>query len=411
MKRAVWLGLIGIALLIVAAVVILYSWPSARVAVDTSVGVRVLPIPAKVMAGVDLEVVARGFQENTDIQFVPGQPELAVVLQKGGTAKVTKPSASAPPNAAESHTVLSLEVQTSSELGLLGLAFHPKFEQNGLFYLNYNPKQGKLRTRIAEWHVPPAEITTARANERRVILEVAQPFTNHNAGQLAFGPDGFLYVGLGDGGAGGDPHDNGQNLGALLGKMLRIDIDRKDAGLEYAVPPDNPFVKTGGARPEIWAYGLRNPWRYSFDPQGRLIVADVGQNLWEEVDIVGAGENLGWRLREGRHCYEPKEGCRTEGLVEPIFEYGRDLGQSITGGYVYLGKNVPALSGRYVFGDFVTGRIWSLELPAKRAYVEARLLGEFSRSVATFGRDGAGELYVGDFVTGEILRFVPASAR
>ena len=193
--------------------------------------------------------------------------------------------------------------------------------------------------------------------------------------------------------------------------MLRIDIDRKEAGLEYAVPPDNPFVKTGGARPEIWAYGLRNPWRYSFDPKGRLIVADVGQNLWEEIDIVGAGENLGWRFREGRHCYEPKEGCRTEGLVDPIFEVGRELAQSITGGYVYTGKNVPALSGQYVFGDFVTGRIWSLQLPAARAYVEARLLGEFSRSIATFGRDAAGELYAGDFVTGEILRFVPASAR
>jgi glucose/arabinose dehydrogenase len=410
MKRAVWLGLIGIVLLVVAAVVVLYSWPSARVAVDTSVGARVLPIPAKVMAGVDLEVVGRGFSENTDIQFVPGQPELAVVLQKRGVAKVAKLSSSAPAETEQSSTLLSLEVQTDSELGLLGLAFHPKFEQNGLFYLNYNPKQGKLRTRIAEWHVPPGEIAKAKATERRVILEVDQPFKNHDAGQLQFGPDGYLYVGLGDGGSAGDPHDNGQNFQALLGKMLRIDIDRKDPGLEYAIPPDNPFVK-GGARPEIWASGLRNPWRYSFDPRGRLIVADVGQDLWEEIDIVGAGENLGWRQREGRHCYDPKQGCRSEGMVDPIFEYGRELGQSITGGYVYTGKNVPALSGQYVFGDFVTGRIWSLPLPADRSYVEARVLGEFSRAIATFGRDAAGELYAGDFVTGEILRFVPESAR
>jgi glucose/arabinose dehydrogenase len=362
------------------------------------------------MGGVDLEVTGRGFSENTDIQFVPGRPELAVILQKSGVAKVARLGSNAPAEAERSPTLLSLAVQTDSELGLLGLAFHPKFEQNGLFYLNYNPEQGKLRTRIAEWHVPPAEIGSASASERRVVLEVAQPFKNHNAGQLVFGPDGYLYVGLGDGGSGGDPHDNGQNLGALLGKMLRIDIDRKDPGLEYAIPPDNPFVK-GGARPEIWAYGLRNPWRYSFDPRGRLIVADVGQNLWEEIDIVAAGENLGWRQREGRHCYAPKEGCRTEGLVDPIFEYGRDLGQSVTGGYVYTGKGLPELSGQYVFGDFVTGRIWSLSLPAERSDVQAKLLGEFSRAIATFGRDASGELYAGDFASGEILRFVPASAR
>jgi glucose/arabinose dehydrogenase len=410
MKRAVWLGLIGLVLLIVAAVVALYSWPSARVAVETSVGQRVLPMPPKVLAGVDLEVVGRGFTQNTDIQFVPGRPELAVILQKNGVAKVAKLAASAPAEADASPTLLQIPVHVESELGLLGLAFHPKFEQNGLFYLNYNPKQGKLRTRIAEWHVAPDAIESSSATEKRVILEVAQPFRNHNAGQLVFGPDGYLYIGLGDGGSAGDPEGNGQNLGALLGKMLRVDVDRKDPGLEYAVPPDNPFVKRGGARPEIWAYGIRNPWRYSFDPKGRLIVADVGQDAWEEITIVAAGENHGWRIREGKHCFDPKEGCRSEGLVDPIFEYGHDLGQSITGGYVYTGESLPALAGQYIFADFVTGRIWALPLPADRGAVEAKLLGEFSRTVATFGRDASGEIYAGDFATGEILKLVPARA-
>ncbi|HEX6767476.1 MAG TPA: PQQ-dependent sugar dehydrogenase [Polyangiaceae bacterium] len=362
---------------------------------------------------VDFEPVGLGFSQATDIQFVPGAGLRAVVLQKTGTARVvTFPGFGAPATerrpaqAKDAPLLFEVEVRDSSELGLLGLAFSPKFRENGLFYVNYNPKSGEMRTRIAEWFVPPSRIGAEPAKERRVILEVTQPYSNHDGGCLAFGPDGMLYIGLGDGGAAGDPQGNGQNLGSLLGKMLRIDVARKDAGREYAVPPDNPFVGKGGARPEVWAYGLRNPWRYSFDPKGRLIAGDVGQDLWEEISLVERGKNLGWKAREGFHCFSPKEGCRTAGLVEPLFEYDRSLGISVTGGYVVTGKRVPALVGRYVFGDFGTGRLWALDLPDAPKRVSATYLGRFAYAFSTFGRDADGELYAADFGPGGIYRLV-----
>jgi glucose/arabinose dehydrogenase len=240
----------------------------------------------------------------------------------------------------------------------------------------------------------------------RILFTVEQPFPNHNGGMLVFGPDGLLYVGLGDGGAGGDPHGHGQNLGTLLGAMLRIDVGRKDPGLEYAVPKDNPFVGKQGARPEVWAYGLRNPWRYSFDPKGRLIAGDVGQEAWEEITLVERGANLGWKVREGAHCYSPKEGCRTAGLTDPLFEYDRSLGLSVTGGYVYTGKRIPSLAGRFIFGDFGTGRLWALELDSsKRA--KTQFLGRYSYAFSTFGRDSDGEIYATDFGPGAVYRLVP----
>jgi glucose/arabinose dehydrogenase len=192
----------------------------------------------------------------------------------------------------------------------------------------------------------------------------------------------------------------------LLGKILRIDVN---ASPSYAVPADNPFVHTANARPEIWAYGLRNPWRFSFDEKGRLIAADVGQDAFEEVDIVPAGANMGWKVREAAHCFFPSEGCASEGLVDPVFEYGRDAGQSITGGYVYLGQTLPWLTGKYVFGDFVTGRAWALELPEKAGQPgRAEELGVFQHAFSGFGRGPDGELYALDFARGLILRLVPA---
>jgi glucose/arabinose dehydrogenase len=263
-----------------------------------------------------------------------------------------------------------------------------------------------MRTRVSEWFVPPSRVGSETAKERRVILEVSQPYSNHNGGGLAFGPDGMLYIGLGDGGSAGDPEGNGQKLGALLGKMLRIDVTRKDAGREYAVPKDNPFVATPGARPEIFAYGLRNPWRYAFDPKGRLVAGDVGQDRWEEVTLVERGKNLGWNTREGAHCFSPQEGCRTAGLVDPLFEYDRSLGLSVTAGHVYTGKRIPSLAGRFVFGDFGTGRLWALALPEGTKPVHVTFLGRFSYAFSTFGRDASGELYAADFGPGAIYRLV-----
>lgn len=345
-------------------------------------------------SGIRLTPVAKGFPQATDLQFVPGTDGLLVVLQKQGKASFVDLATG------KRGTILELPVATRSEQGLLGLAFHPQFVTNRKIYVNYTTSE---ETRISELTLPAGD-PLGRATGERILLRQAQPFPNHNAGQLRFGPDGKLYVGFGDGGAGGDPLEAGQDPKTFLGKMLRIDVDRKDEGKEYAVPEDNPFVGREGWLPEIWALGLRNPWRYDFDPHGRLVVADVGQNRWEEVTIVAAGENHGWDVREGAHCFEPEEGCTTEGLVDPVFEYGHDLGQSITGGSVYGGKRVPALAGKYVFTDFVSGRLWAIELPDPRRMVKAEPLGTTGRMVATFGRDAAGELYLADFGSGEILR-------
>jgi glucose/arabinose dehydrogenase len=359
---------------------------------------------------VRLEPLARGFSEITDVQFVPGGGLTAVVLEKGGVARVVTLPGYAERrqvDADKAPVLFRVAVKTSSELGLLGLAFSPKFRENGRFYLNYNPAEGASRTRLAEWRVDPARLGSEPAREERIVFEVAQPYPNHNGGGLAFGPDGFLYVGMGDGGYRGDPHGHGQNLGTLLGAMLRIDVDKRDPGKGYAVPKDNPFAERVGARPEIWAYGLRNPWRFSFDPKGRLVAADVGQDLWEEVSLVPRGGNLGWNVREAAHCYAPSEGCKTENLVEPVFEYDHSLGVSITGGFVYTGKTIPSLAGRYVFGDFASGRVWSLSLPEKPGSVPAEMLGRFPHAISTFARDEKGELYLADFTGGRILRFAP----
>lgn len=352
--------------------------------------------------------VAEGFDHPTDVQFVPGGNGAAVVLEKGGKARYCVPAKPGDtPSKAAPTPVLDLDVLTDSELGLLGLAFHPEYAKSGRFYVNYNPAKGGMRTRISEWTLAAADLGKTNARSERLVLEVSQPYQNHNGGQLAFGPDGYLYVGLGDGGFRNDPHGNGQNLGVLLGKMLRLDVASRSAG-GYGVPSDNPFVGRKGVRPEIWAYGIRNPWRFSFDPLNRLVVGDVGQDTWEEIDLVHAGDNLGWNVREARHCFSPKENCRTEGLVEPVFEYGRDSGSCVTGGYVYTGADVPELDGQYVFGDFVSGRIWSMKLPgpnlASNELSSARELGKWPFLISSFGRDEAGELYLLDYAEGGLYR-------
>jgi glucose/arabinose dehydrogenase len=369
-------------------------------------------------ARVRFEPVAAGFSGPVGLEFIPGRPAReAIVLEKGGRARlVSLPevpanvgngggTASIGTPSEPGADVFSVEVQTESELGLLGLAFHPRYQDNGLFYLNTNPKDGRLRTTISEWHWRAATGGQELATQRRVLLEIDQPYKNHDGGQLAFGPDGYMYIGMGDGGSRNDPQGHGQNLGSLLGKMLRIDVSSASG---YAVPADNPFVKTPGARPEIWAYGLRNPWRFSFDPKGRLIAADVGQDSFEEVDIVTAGANMGWNVREGTHCFKPKTGCQKDGMIDPVFEYGREAGQSVTGGYVYLGERIPWLQNKYVFGDFVTGRVWALTMPLDVSTpAAAEELGVFPHAFSAFARSASGELYALDFARGLVLQLLP----
>ena len=240
-------------------------------------------------------------------------------------------------------------------------------------------------------------------------MTVFQPYANHDAGQLAFGPDGMLYIGWGDGGFRNDPKGSGQDRQTMLGAMLRVDIDNPDGGRAYGIPADNPFVNDAGTLDEIYAIGLRNPWRYSFAPDGRLVVADVGQDLWEEVSIVPAGGNLGWNLREGFHCFPPGGSCPSdEPLVEPIYEYGRDDGNSITGGFVDTSGD-EKLNGLYVFGDFVTGRLWAIDLP-ESGTATPRALGRWPILPSTFGQDTQGRVYVADFGSGTIYRIQASSS-
>lgn len=285
-------------------------------------------------------------------------------------------------------------VRSGGELGLLGLAFHPQYSQNGRLFINYT-RDGPagLETVIAEYSVSSQNVNLALKTSERILLRYAQPFTNHNGGMLEFGPDGYLYIGTGDGGSGGDPQGNGQSLDALLGKLLRIDVD---SGNPYGIPPDNPFVGKAG-RDEIWAYGLRNPWRFSFDPlTGRLFAADVGQNRWEEVDLIVKGGNYGWNRMEGAHCFSPMTNCNQDGLILPIHEYGREEGFSITGGYIYRGSDVPSLWGKYLFADFGSGRVWALtERPDGRWQNEELL--RTGLPISSFGEDERGEVYVVDY--------------
>ncbi|MCA9495110.1 MAG: PQQ-dependent sugar dehydrogenase, partial [Myxococcales bacterium] len=262
---------------------------------------------------VDLVPVVGGIPQPTDLSPIPGRPGALVVLSKTGTAWIVEDG--------HARRWFELPVLTTSELGLLGITFHPRFVDNGLFFVNDNPSEGTRRTRVSRWKVDPTSLGEPRLEQ--VVLEVEQPYQNHDAGQLRFGPDGMLYVGLGDGGFRADPQGNGQDTSTLLGSMLRLDVDHPTPDRGYAVPADNPFIGREGFRPEIWAYGLRNPWRYAFEPGGRLIVGDVGQDTIEEIDLVSAGDDLGWNVREGDRCFSPEEGCRTEGLRDPIWTYGR----------------------------------------------------------------------------------------
>jgi glucose/arabinose dehydrogenase len=301
--------------------------------------------------------------------------------------------------------IVSLVGSDGIEQGLLGLAFHPDYVNNGFFYVYYTDKEGD--TVVARYTVSADNPALADPASAKTLLAFDQPYANHNGGQLAFGPDGYLYIGTGDGGSANDPHNNGQRLDTFLGKILRIDVDGGDP---YAVPADNPFVDEASARPEIWSYGWRNPWRFSFDRQtGDLYIADVGQNQYEEVNFepVGApgGLNYGWRLMEGLHCFDPSD-CdpATRGLVLPIVEYDHSLGCSVTGGYVYRGAQFPTLTGVYLYADYCSGIIWGLRLEADGSWSQAELLPSGFR-VSSFGQDEAGELYVADHV-GNLLRIV-----
>jgi glucose/arabinose dehydrogenase len=298
-----------------------------------------------------------------------------------------------------------------NEEGFLGLAFHPRYKENGEFFVLHTIK--RLTNVITRFKVSKDDPNKAERASGEEIFRIDRPYWNHAGGTIVFGPDGYLYVVFGDGGLANDPHDNGQNLGTLLGSVARIDVNTQSPGLKYGIPKDNPFVNTPGARPEIFCHGVRNPWRIAFDREsGVLWCGDVGQNVWEEINLLTSGGNYGWNRREGQHAFGPKGTGASDKYIEPIWEYHHDLGKSITGGTVYRGKRLPELVGHYIYADYVSNKIWALKYDAAANRVVAnRPIADPNVPILSFGEDQAGELYFMTYTpTGQgVYRFVTAS--
>jgi glucose/arabinose dehydrogenase len=350
--------------------------------------------------GLAVERVAHGLTAPLYVTAPAGDDRLFIVEQGGRVLVAADGQVQKRP-----FLDISAKLRFGGERGLLSLAFHPRYGENGYFFVNYSEK-GTGATRVERYRVS-GDANIADPASAALILRVEQPYSNHNGGHTLFGPDGMLYIAMGDGGSAGDPEGNGQNRATLLGALLRIDID---SGAPYAIPPDNPFAENGAARPEIWASGLRNPWRIAFDQvSGLLYVADVGQDDWEEVTIVPAaagGLNHGWNVMEGNHCFLESE-CDPAGFAAPAYEYDHGEGCSITGGLVYRGQAMPDLQGHYFFSDYCAGFLRSLT----RSAAGDVTLHDWSPgdigNVTSFGADAAGEIYITNSA-GEVLKLVPA---
>jgi glucose/arabinose dehydrogenase len=354
------------------------------------------------------QLFATGFQSPVDIVATGHGPGQLFVVEQAGRIRILRNGV------VDATPFLDIRnlVATGGERGLLGLALHPGFAANGRFFVNYT-RAGDGATVIAEFAVSAGNRNVANPASLRELMTIAQPFENHNGGALRFGPDGFLYIGMGDGGSGNDPGNRAQNPQELLGKILRIDVD---AAPPYGIPPGNAYATPGEGRPEIWALGLRNPWRMSFDRvTGDLYIGDVGQSAVEEIDFVprngGAGLNFGWRVMEGNNCTGLGGGapCGSTAFVAPIATYEHNLGCSVSGGVVYRGSAVPVMQGRYLYGDFCSGRIWTASRDRDGRWAVEVLL-EPGHMIATFGEDSAGEVYWSDFAGGNVYRLAASPA-
>ena len=354
---------------------------------------------------ITLTSVADGFSNPVLVTNAGDGTDRLFVVEQGGRIRIIKNGNVLPTPFLDIHSGIS----TGGEQGLLGLAFSPGFETNRKLYVNFTNSNGD--TAINEYRVTTNPDQVDKSTARRIIT-IAQPYDNHNGGNIAFGPDGYLYVGMGDGGSAGDPGNRAQSLNSLLGKMLRINVVGTSGSRQYRIPSSNPYVGRTG-RDEIWARGLRNPWRWSFDRgTGALWIGDVGQNRYEEIDRsikgshpAGWAKNYGWRVLEGRHCYNPSSGCSTSGKTPPIVEYSHTYGCSVTGGFVYRGADYPMLRGGYFFGDFCSGRIWTLSATSRYPGTRTQL-ADTNLAISSFGEDEAGELHVVDRGGGEVFKVV-----
>ena len=325
------------------------------------------------------------------------------VAQQGGQIRIVRDGKLVDPPFLD----IADRITSGGEHGLLGVAFHPHYPADPRVFVDYTDSNGD--TRVSAFRVDPASPDRLDPGTEERLLFVKQPFANHNGGALVFGPDGFLYISLGDGGSGGDPQGNGQSLQTLLGKILRIDVDTATGGRAYGIPADNPFADgADGRQPEIWLWGLRNPWRMSFDPAtGDLWIGDVGQSAWEEIDVQRAGAsggtNFGWNRMEGNHCFQPPQGCLVPGLTRPQAEYGHDQGCTVIGGNVDRGSAQPLLAGGYFFADYCSGRVWAID-PSVDGLRTPTVVGDPKLNFSAFGEDEAGELYAVDITGGTLLR-------
>ena len=367
-------------------------------------------------------LIADGYKKPVFITSYPNNAKLLYIVEQAGLIKIINDGKKLSRPFFDINKRVVNPNRPGDERGLLGFAFHPNHTNNGKFYINYMDNDGN--TIISEFSTN-SELRADHKSER-IILKLKQPYGNHNGGDIQFGPDGYLYISIGDGGKAGDPLNAGQDLSSLFGKIIRIDIEQKP----YGIPKSNPFFGQKGKREEIWAWGLRNVWRFSFDKQtGDKYLADVGQNKWEEVNFEPAsskgGLNYGWRIMEANHCYDPKENCPTEGLIKPIIEYPNDAnhpafafriieelsfsetdveGCSVTGGYVYRGKKIKSMQGQYIFGDYCSGNIWTLKVVNGKAINFKNRTeeiniggGEFTTYISSFGQDSDGEIYIIDY--------------
>ena len=351
--------------------------------------------------------VVSGLNQPLFVTYPPGDTTRLFVIQRGGLIRIVKNGSLLPAPFMNINPLISTN---GSEQGLLGLAFHPQYASNRFFYLNYIRKSDSA-TIVSRFQRSATSQDSGLVASESIVMIVPQPYANHNGGMMAFGPDGYLYIALGDGGSGGDPGNRAQDSTTVLGKILRIDVD-VPAG--YAIPPTNPFVGRPNWREEIWDLGLRNPWRFSFDRlTGDIYIGDVGQGTWEEIDFELAatgGQNFGWRRKEGDHCYNPSMNCEVGfTLVDPIEEYSHSFGCSVTGGYVYRGCAIPDLQGTYFYGDFCSGRVWSFKYDGITLTDSTERTGELNPgtlSISSFGEDWNGELYIVHY-GGTLYKIIP----
>jgi glucose/arabinose dehydrogenase len=352
---------------------------------------------------VALTLIASGLTAPLYLTSPSGDTERLFIVEQGGTIRIVQNGTLLPAPFLD----ITANISSGGERGLLGLAFDPDYTTNGRFFVHYTDVAGN--TRVSMWLRSSADPNLADPASEQLVLAAEQPFPNHNGGQLSFGPDGYLYLGLGDGGSGGDPQGRGQDLTDLLGSILRLDVH---TATPYTIPPDNPFAGRTDASPEIWSYGLRNPWRFSFDrANGDLYIGDVGQSAWEEIDVspasenAGKGINFGWNVMEGKHCYSASS-CNQAGLALPVLEYDHGEGCSITGGYVYRGAAIPEIQGHYFYGDYCGGWVRSIRIDGgaiTQSYQWPALAP--GGSITSFGEDAAGELYVVS-AGGQVFRIV-----